>query len=131
MDIGRYPFKLWLFDHWSYVSFFRVGGTQPLVNEMFNKVEMYGKMFLTQSFISHVGRWSRSDCFKGAALMSFMTLSAVTGVKPAKLDDGDGEKLGGGIPSVSCRTYATFFPKNNIKSLAQKSVFSDVRVWPS
>ena len=60
-----------------------------------------------------------------------MTLSAVTGVKPTKLDDGDGEKLGGGATSVYFRTSAIFFPKNNMTSLAQKSVLSDVRVWPS
>ena len=60
--------------------------------------------------------------------MSFMTLSAVTGEKLTKLDDGDGEKLGGGAPSVSFRTSATFFSKNDMKSLAQKSVLSDVRV---
>ena len=78
---------------------------------------MYGEMSLTQSFISHVGHGSRSDCFKEAALMSFMTLSAVTGVKPTKLDGDDGEKLGEGAPSVSFRTSATFFPKNNMKSV--------------
>ena len=60
--------------------------------------------------------------------MSFMTLSAVTGVKPTKLDDGDGAKLGDGAPSVSFGTSAIFFPKNNMKSLAQKAVLSDVRV---
>ena len=89
---------------------------------------MYGEMSLTQSFISYVSHGSKSDCFKGAALMSFMTMSAVTGVKPTKLDDGDGEKLGGGAPSVSFRTSATFFSKNNMRSLAQRSVFSVVRV---
>ena len=83
---------------------------------MLNKVEKYWEMSLTQSFISHVGHGSRSDYFKGAALMSFMKLSAVTGVKPTKLDDGDSEKLGGGDPSVSFRTSATFSPKNNMKS---------------
>ena len=49
-------------------------------------------------------------------------------MKPTKFDDGDDEKLGGGATSVSFRTSATFFPKNNMKSLVQKSVFSDVRV---
>ena len=68
---------------------------------MLNKVEMCGKMSLMQFFITHVGHGSRSDCFKGAALMSFMTLSTVTDVEPTKLDDGDGEKLGGGTPSMS------------------------------
>ena len=63
---------------------------------------------------------------KGAAIISFMTLSAVTDEKPTKLDGGDGEKLGGG--AVSFRTSATFFPKNNMKSFAQKSILSDVRV---
>ena len=58
--------------------------------------------------------------------MSFMTLSAVTGEKPTKLDGGDGEKLGEGAPSVSFPTSATFFPKNNMKSFAQKSVLSNV-----
>ena len=87
---------------------------------------MYDEMSLMQFFISHVGHGSRSDCFKGAALMSFMTLSAVIGVEPTKLDDGDSEKLGGGAPSVSFRISATFFSKNNMKSLVQKSVFSDV-----
>ena len=48
--------------------------------------------------------------------MSFMTLSAVTGVMLTKLDDGDGEKLGGRAPSVYFRTSATLFPKNNMKS---------------
>ena len=83
-------------------------------------------MSLAQSFMSHVGHGSRTDCFKGAALMSFMTLSAVTGEKPTKLDGG--EKLGGEALSVSFRTSATFFAKNNMKSFAQKSVLSDVRV---
>ena len=104
----------------------RVDGTKPLANEMLNKVEMYGEMSLAEFFMSHVDHGSRSDCIKGAALMSFMTLSAVTGEKPTKLDGGDGEKLGGGAPFVSFRTSATFFPKNNMKSFAQKSVLSDV-----
>ena len=104
----------------------RVGGTKPLANEMLNKVEMYGEMSMAQSFMSHVGHGSRSDCFKGAALMSFMTLSAVTGEKLTKLDSSDREKLGRGDPSVSFRTSATFFSKNNMKSFAQKSVLSDV-----
>ena len=89
---------------------------------------MYDEMSLAQSFMSHVGHESRSGCFKGTALMSFVMLSAVTGEKPTKLDGGDGEKLGGGAHSVSFRTSATFFPKNNMKSFAQKSVLSDVRV---
>ena len=110
---------MWLIDDWGYVSFFMVGGTKPLANEMLNKVEMYGEMSLAQSFMSHVvGHASRSDDFKGSSLMSFMTLSAVTGEKPTKRDDGDGEKLGGGALSVSFRTSATFFPKNNMKSFA-------------
>ena len=85
---------------------------------MLNKVEMYSEMSWTRFFMSHVGHRSRSDCLEGV----------VTGEKPTKLDGGDGEKLGGGAPSVSFLTSATFFPKNNMKSLAQKSVLSDLRV---